>query len=578
MILAVNHGPPSVTSSSCSSNGGDGAPSVAIIGCGPGGMSFLHAVATRRKQMMESGDLEGIQTLPVVTCFERNAGPGGVWRSAKDNKGSTNMYEGLWINGPKEALEYYDYTFDDHFGCTMPAFIPRAQVLDYMLKRMTQHEDIFKHVKFNTTVNSVSYDQQEEDFKIQTTDSSGVTKNQVFDKCIYSAGLNALPRFNDQIKAMLGEQKFKGQVVHSSEMNKLGTSVKGKRIVMIGDSFSTEDLALQCIKLGASKIYITSRRNLGISSYVGAWPDDKVEFLWYKLPYALQGENTLLCRSDEKDEDIDTISDVSIVIFCTGYNANLTMLAPDLHPFDLNVPCPKFKVSSDWKMRENCLTDAVGEVQPQTEIDQTNDFVWHRLYKRMLIENTNMMFLFEATDYPLTDIDIGAWMCLTHILGEIKALSPKEMRKRNQDTVLEVMQSSNRCSVDKNYREALSQLPKSHWYHNILSEEYTILLKSYSDFAVKFLASEQNDCGYPVQYGNGQSLNEMGQQLSLLNVYDTQTRYKLNADDPDSKWRTFRDADPTEFKSIFTGTVASSLKEKWLDLDDEGNLHPQKSK
>ena len=32
MILAVNHGPPSVTSSSCSSNGGDGAPSVAIIG------------------------------------------------------------------------------------------------------------------------------------------------------------------------------------------------------------------------------------------------------------------------------------------------------------------------------------------------------------------------------------------------------------------------------------------------------------------------------------------------------------------------------------------------------------------
>ena len=84
---------------------------------------------------MDSGDLEGIKTLPVVTCFERNSGPGGVWRSAEDdndggaNGSGTQMYEGLWINGSKEQLEYYDYTFDDHFGCAMPAYIPRAQVL-----------------------------------------------------------------------------------------------------------------------------------------------------------------------------------------------------------------------------------------------------------------------------------------------------------------------------------------------------------------------------------------------------------------------------------------------------------------
>ena len=79
--------------------------------------------------MMESGDLKGVKTLPVVTCFERNSGPGGVWRCGEDDAGSTNMYEGLWINGSKEQLEYYDCTFDDHFGCAMPAFIPRAQVL-----------------------------------------------------------------------------------------------------------------------------------------------------------------------------------------------------------------------------------------------------------------------------------------------------------------------------------------------------------------------------------------------------------------------------------------------------------------
>ena len=39
------------------------------------------------------------------------------------------MYEGLWINGCKEALEYFDYTFDDHFQTAMPVFLPRSQVL-----------------------------------------------------------------------------------------------------------------------------------------------------------------------------------------------------------------------------------------------------------------------------------------------------------------------------------------------------------------------------------------------------------------------------------------------------------------
>lgn len=118
------------------------------IGCGPGGMSFLHAVACRRKKLTENNDFDGLRKLPVVTCFERNSLPGGVWRSSEEehkttsNNGiespcahtknartSTNMYEGLWINGCKEALEYSDYTFDDHFKRAMPVFLPRSQVL-----------------------------------------------------------------------------------------------------------------------------------------------------------------------------------------------------------------------------------------------------------------------------------------------------------------------------------------------------------------------------------------------------------------------------------------------------------------
>ena len=42
------------------------------------------------------------------------------------------MYYDLWINGPKETLEYPDYTYEEHFGKLLPSFAPRAAVRDYL--------------------------------------------------------------------------------------------------------------------------------------------------------------------------------------------------------------------------------------------------------------------------------------------------------------------------------------------------------------------------------------------------------------------------------------------------------------
>lgn len=42
------------------------------------------------------------------------------------------MYKHLWSNGPKEGLEYPDYTFDDHYGKAIPSFPPRRVLRDYM--------------------------------------------------------------------------------------------------------------------------------------------------------------------------------------------------------------------------------------------------------------------------------------------------------------------------------------------------------------------------------------------------------------------------------------------------------------
>ena len=45
------------------------------------------------------------------------------------------MYQGLWSNGPKEDLEYPDYTFDEHFGKAISSYLPREALYDYLKGR-----------------------------------------------------------------------------------------------------------------------------------------------------------------------------------------------------------------------------------------------------------------------------------------------------------------------------------------------------------------------------------------------------------------------------------------------------------
>ena len=48
------------------------------------------------------------------------------------------MYNDLWINGPKEAIEDPDYTYEKHFGKLLPSFAPRAAIRDYIEGKVIQ--------------------------------------------------------------------------------------------------------------------------------------------------------------------------------------------------------------------------------------------------------------------------------------------------------------------------------------------------------------------------------------------------------------------------------------------------------
>ena len=84
---------------------------LAIIGAGSSGLAQLRA--------FESAERDG-QEIPEIVCFEKQADWGGqwnfTWRTGLDEHGEpvhSSMDRNLWSNGPKGALEFADYSFDE---------------------------------------------------------------------------------------------------------------------------------------------------------------------------------------------------------------------------------------------------------------------------------------------------------------------------------------------------------------------------------------------------------------------------------------------------------------------------------
>ncbi|XP_033731572.1 dimethylaniline monooxygenase [N-oxide-forming] 1-like, partial [Pecten maximus] len=103
---------------------------VCVIGAGPGGMSFLY----QNNKLKAAG-----KGCVDVVCYEKQSNWGGLWnftwRTGVDEYGEFchgGQYRDLWSNGPKECLEYPDYTFEDHFGKVIPSFPPRTVLFDYL--------------------------------------------------------------------------------------------------------------------------------------------------------------------------------------------------------------------------------------------------------------------------------------------------------------------------------------------------------------------------------------------------------------------------------------------------------------
>ena len=281
---------------------------VAIIGAGPSGLAQLRAFQSAAEKGAE---------IPEVVCFEKQSNWGGLWnytwRTGVDENGEPvhcSMYRYLWSNGPKEGLEFADYSFEEHFGKQIASYPPRAVLFDYIEGRVIK-ANVRDWIRFSSVIRWVEYDADAEDFTVTVHDmeTDHVYKER-FDHVICASGHFSSPN----VPEYPGFENFNGRIVHAHDFRD-AREFAGKDILVVGASYSAEDIGSQCWKYGANSITSCYR-----SAPMGfKWPDN-----WEEKQGLVKVEGKTAHFQDGSTKDFDAI------ILCTGYKHYFPFLPDDL--------------------------------------------------------------------------------------------------------------------------------------------------------------------------------------------------------------------------------------------------------
>ena len=173
-------------------------------------------------------------------------------------------------------------------------------MFDYLQGRWKK-EDVKKLITFSTVVRDVVYNKEKDNFTVVVKDllKDKILDGQEFDYVIVASGHYSVPN----VPTFPGIEKFPGRVLHAHDFRD-ANEFAGKTLLLVGASYSAEDIALQCIKYGASRVICTWRsKPMGFN-----WPDTIEE-----RPLVQKFEGKTAFFKDGSRADIDA------VMMCTGY-------------------------------------------------------------------------------------------------------------------------------------------------------------------------------------------------------------------------------------------------------------------
>ena len=220
------------------------------------------------------------------------------------------MYRYLWSNGPKECLEFADYSFEEHFGRPIPSYPPRAVLHDYIKGRIDR-SGVTHHIQLNMAVRWVTYDDETAKFSVAVKDltTDEVTTSE-FDYVVVACGHYSTPIAPE----FPGLSKFLGRTLHSHDFRS-ADEFAGRDVLCIGSSYSAEDIGIQCYKYGAKSVTFSWRtKPMGFK-----WPEQLEEV---PLLERVEGKTCYFKNGYSKDFDA--------IILCTGYSNHFPFMEDSL--------------------------------------------------------------------------------------------------------------------------------------------------------------------------------------------------------------------------------------------------------
>ena len=341
---------------------------IAIIGAGPSGLAQLRA--------FQSAAAAGA-AIPEIVCYEKQDDWGGLWkydwRTGLDAHGEPvhgSMYRYLWSNGPKEGLEFADYSFDEHFGRAIASYPPRAVLFDYIEGRV-QKAGIRDWIKFNHAVRRVE-EEAGGGFRLVAENLEDKTESdEHFDHVIVASGHFSTPN----VPYYPGFESFGGRILHAHDFRD-ALEFKDKDILILGTSYSAEDIGSQCWKYGAKSITVAHRTApMGYN-----WPEN-----WQEVPALVKVEGRTATFKDGSTKDVDAI------LLCTGYQHHFPFMAEKL------------------------------------KLKTANRLATANLYKGVMFVDQPALFYLGMQDqwYTFNMFDAQAWWVRDVILGRITAPTDK---------------------------------------------------------------------------------------------------------------------------------------------------------
>lgn len=251
---------------------------------------------------------------PIV--YELSDTIGGTWvyndKTGVDDHGlpiHSSMYQGLKTNLPKEVMAFPDFPFPD----VEDSFLHHEEVYSY-LRKYAVHFGLDKYIRYKTLVRHVIPVKNGEGFNVSVEDlETGETATSFFAAVMVCNGHYSVP----SIPKIDGMSNFRGTVMHSHDY-RTPQSFQDKTVAVLGAAASGTDIGIE-IATAAKRLYLCHNNPVLPSQFSPNMEQRK-------------GICKVVGGKDLELSDGTTVTDVDVILLCTGYLYSFPFLDTTCHP------------------------------------------------------------------------------------------------------------------------------------------------------------------------------------------------------------------------------------------------------